>query len=262
MLLLVLLAIGLFYSGLLGCLYAAQRSLIFPAPPLLASPVPAGVRELQLGTAAVPVFARFLPPPEGARVVVHFHANAEVLPDLDSLLEGYRRAGLGFAAVEYPGYGLAAAQAPSEASLQSAAETLLAYLESVEHLGRERLVLEGRSLGTGVATEMARRGHGSRLILMSPYTSLPAVAQEMLPFVPARLLMRDRFPTDERAPSVAIPVLIVHGTDDEVIPFHMGEALTHRFPQVQLRRIEHGHHNDLFQSDPDLMAALIAFARG
>ena len=258
----VVLTLALFYSGLLGCLYAAQRSLLYPAPPLPRTLLPAGVQEMMLGTPGQPVFARYLPPPEGGRVVVHFHGNAEVLPDLDELLAHFRAAGLGFAAVEYPGYGLAREQEPSEESLEAAAEVLLGYLETTEHLSRDRLVLEGRSLGTGVATEMARRGHGSRLMLISPYTSLPAVAQAMFPFVPARLLMRDHFPTDERAPSVVIPVLIVHGAEDQVIPFRMGEALSHRFPHAQLRRVERGGHNDLFAVDGGLADALAAFAKG
>ena len=138
---------------------------------------------------------------------------------------------------------------------------MLTCLEATEHVPRERVVLVGRSLGTGVATEMARRGHGSRLILISPYTSLPEVAKGIVPFwVPVGLLMRDRFPTAERAPSVVIPVLIIHGTDDEVIPFAMGEHLASVFPHARLRQVEHAGHNDLFESAPELRGEIVDFA--
>jgi len=84
----------------------------------------------------------------------------------------------------------------------------------------------------------------------------------MVPFVPAKLLVRDRFLSLDKAPSIAMPVLVVHGTDDEVIPYRLGERLSKAFPHATLRTVPGGHHNDLFGADAGLWPALIAFARG
>jgi len=105
-------------------------------------------------------------------------------------------------------------------------------------------VLLGQSLGTGVATEMARRGSGARLILISPFTSVPEMARFRIPFFPASLV-RHRFDNKAKAAGITLPVLIIHGTEDEVVPFAMGERLVSLFPHAQLAPIRGGQHNDL-----------------
>ena len=76
-------------------------------------------------------------------------------------------------------------------------------------------MLFGRSLGSGVAAEMARRGFGGRLVMVSPYTSIVAIAKRVFPLLPARLLVRDRFDTLSKASEIKIPCLIVHSARDE-----------------------------------------------
>jgi pimeloyl-ACP methyl ester carboxylesterase len=107
---------------------------------------------------------------------------------------------------------------------------------------------------------MALRGRGARLVLISPYTSIPAVASEVVPWAPTRLLVRDRFDTLAKAPGIQVPVLIVHGTEDEVVPYRMGEALSRAFPHARLRPVAGAHHNDV--ADPEVvLAEIAAFAR-
>jgi hypothetical protein len=108
---------------------------------------------------------------------------------------------------------------------------------------------------------LASRGIGSRLLLLTPYTSLPDVAARWLPFLPVRLLMKDRFDSQAIASRVTQPVLIVHGTADEVVPFELGEALSKALPTARLLRVEGGHHNDL-GGRPDVWSAVSAFVAG
>jgi pimeloyl-ACP methyl ester carboxylesterase len=127
----------------------------------------------------------------------------------------------------------------------------------------EKTTLMGQSLGSGVAAEMARRGLGARLVLLSPYTSIPEVAARVVPILPGRLLVRDRFATAEKAPEIRVPTLIVHGEKDELIPVAMGRELGRRFPQVTVEVIAEAHHNDLFAPPhgAELVARIAAFAR-
>ena len=83
----------------------------------------------------------------------------------------------------YPGYGLAAVgQDPSEKGMYAAAETTLAHLHRKLGVPRERTVLQGQSLGLGVAVEMVMRGHSTRLVLITPYTSVVEVRARVLDF--------------------------------------------------------------------------------
>jgi uncharacterized protein len=250
------------YGGLCVLVFFQQRRLVFPAPPGAREPALPGATVLRLaGPGGTPVFALHVPAPEGAPTVVHFHGNGEQLADTEWLAGEFQRAGLGFCAVEYPGYGLAGAQGPSEQGLYAAAEVALAHLHGALGVPRERTVLQGQSLGSGVAVEMARRGYGARLVLITPYTSLVAVGARLFPWLPARLLVRDVFDSAAKAPAVAVPVLILHGTRDEVIPVDMGEHLGTLFPHATVRRLEGKHHNDVL-SGPGTLGELLRFAAG
>jgi hypothetical protein len=91
------------------------------------------------------------------------------------------------------------------------------------------VVLWGHSLGSGVAARMASEGRGEALILESPYTSIPDVAARRFPIYPVRFFMRDRFDTLSLVPKIKVPVLIIHGTRDRIVPYDMGVTLAKRF---------------------------------
>lgn len=204
------------------------------------------------------VFAFHVPAPSGGRTIVHFHGNGEELADLVPLAWSFRRAGLGFYAVEYPGYGLARDYEPSEEALYADAEAALWHLHNGLGIQSPQVVLEGQSLGGGVAVEMAVRGHGARLVLISPFTSVPDMAAETIPLLPVSWLIRDQFSNATKASKLSLPVLVVHGTADEIVPFWMGEELEKAFANGTLFKVQGGHHNDLFVKDGRLIVDRIA----
>lgn len=241
-------AVGALVAGYLALcvlLFAAQRRLLFPAPVERAQPVGKGaIVEVPGGT---PMLWR--PADGGGPVVVHFHGNGEQVAWLGWLAEAWAEVGVSFAAVEYPGYP-GAPGTPSEASILSAAHAALAHLTGPMGVAKERLVLEGQSLGSGVAVALAAEGWGRRLVLLTPYTSLPDVGARAFPYFPVRLLMRDRFDSAARAPGLALPVLVVHGTRDEVVPFDLGQALAAKFPQARFVEVPGAGHNDVWDKPP------------
>jgi pimeloyl-ACP methyl ester carboxylesterase len=208
------------------------------------------------------VHAFHVPAGEGAVTIAHFHGNGESLADQAALGDWFHARGLGFYAVEYPGYGLSSDASPSERAIYEDAEAALVHLRDVLHVANDRIVLEGQSLGTGVVVEMARRGFGARLVLISPYTSMVDMANRLLPFLPTGLLVTDRYDTERKAPSIRLPTLIVHGTIDEVVPVEMGRRLATVFPSVALREVPAAHHNDIWLVDRGLVAAVADFAMG
>lgn len=243
--------VALAYGALCLAVWSGQRKLVFPAPKRGEEPhMDDAVLTRVTAPSGRTVFALHVPPgKKGAVTVVHFHGNAEELGQLTPLAWSFKRAGLGFFAVEYPGYGLAKEYAPSEEALYADAEAALWHLHNGLGVPSPEVVLQGQSLGTGVAVEMAQRGHGARLVLIAPYTSIPELASAKLPVLPVRWLIKDRFDNLSKASALPLPVLVVHGTDDEVIPFGMGARLSKAFPTATLYSVKGGHHNDLFVHD-------------
>ncbi|QRN93074.1 alpha/beta hydrolase [Archangium violaceum] len=262
MLLMLLVTLVIGYVGLCVLVFLNQRHILFPAPPGAREPELPGASLLRIsGPEGSTAYAFHVPAPEGAPTVVHFHGNGEQLADVEWLAQHYQEAGLGFYAVEFPGYGLATEQGPSEEGSYAAAETALEYLHRELGVPRERTVLQGQSLGSGVAVEMAKRGHGVRLVLITPYTSIVDMGAKVFPWLPVRLLARDRFDSASKAPELKLPVLIVHGTRDEIIPTDMGRRMGTLFPNATVRLIEGRRHNDILGL-PDTLHELTEFSRG
>lgn len=243
------------YLLVCALLFGVQRQLTFPAPEALLS-INDGSERI-----AVPNGTFFLwkQAPGTGPVVVHFHGNGEQVSNLSWLGEALQRSGASFVAVEYPGYPGAGGHV-SESAIVDTAEAALTHLTTVLKIDRSRIVLAGQSIGSGVAVTMAARGWGVRLVLISPYTSLPAVAQNAFPWLPVNLLMLDRFDSESKAPRIKVPTLVVHGDLDSVIPIAMGRTLCAAIPGAQFLEVTGGHHHDLLDRDA-IQSLLIAFVK-
>lgn len=125
--------------------------------------------------------------------------------------------------LEYRGYGGNPGK-PSERGLYADAEAAAAFLES-EAIAAERLVVWGESLGSAVAVHLAAERRVAAVVLEAPFTSVAAVAQLHYPFVPAAVLVRDRFDALSRIGRVAAPLLVLHGGRDRVVPIRLAQAL-------------------------------------
>jgi fermentation-respiration switch protein FrsA (DUF1100 family) len=250
-------ALGL-YLALCVVARLGYRVLVYPAPRTDSAPVPAEARVLTLRAAdGVPVHALDFPAAAGARHVVYFHGNGEVIGDDVWMAQRLHAHGLGVTLVEYRGYGRSSgAGSPTEDGLYADATEVLDDL-AARGIGPSRVVLWGASLGTGVATEMARRGRGAALVLVAPYTSIPDMAARVAPWLPVRLLVGDKFDNLAKAPSLTVPAVVVHGTDDEVIPFRMGERIAATLPGARFERVAGGHHMECFLADPGLLARVV-----
>lgn len=250
------------YAAVVAASAVFYRRGLYPAP-RDAGPTPPPGAELRSlvaddGTSVVAVHFRA---PPGARTLVHFHGNGETLRGLVTFGQELHRRGLGVMLVEYRGYG-SSPGSPTEEGLYLDAKAALDALEK-EGSPADRIVLSGTSLGTGVAAEMASRGRGAALVLITPYTSIPAVAQWHVKVLPMSLVMRDRFDTLSKVAKIKVPALVIHGDDDEIVPYEMGRELALRLPSAELVTVPGGRHNDLFSRDGSrLLSAIVAHATG
>ncbi|WP_201159486.1 alpha/beta hydrolase [Rhodoplanes elegans] len=247
--LLVRLALGaaLVYAGLVLVLFLAQRTLMYPAETRRTAPAAAGLpqaEEITLATADGERIVAWHVPPRGEKpVILYLHGNGGALRHRAPRFSALAGDGFGLLAVSFRGYG-GSTGAPSEAGL--IADAAAAHAVAAERYGAGRIVVFGESLGTGVAVALAATRPVGRLILQAPYTSTADVARIAYPFAPIGLLMKDQFRSDLRAPDVTAPVLILHGTQDSVIPIAFGEALFAAFrSDKRLVRLQGGDHEDL-----------------
>jgi len=201
-------------------------------------------------------------------VLVYFHGNADQVGWGGACLGSYFQGqhGLGLYAVEYPGYGLARPGAPTERAIYEAADAMLSHLEEDLGVPRSQTVLFGQSVGCAVAVEMARRGFGGRLVLLAPFTSTASMARALYPFLAPALvllpwLVRDSFDNRAKSASLDLPTLVVHGTEDTIVPSAMGQDLARRIPGARLLLVPGMDHNDAFERE-EVMAAIASFARG
>lgn len=227
-----------------------SRAFLFPVRQVATLAAPDGVRsQLLVARDGAEVHVLELAPGQpGGRTIVDFHNNRETVESRVGLARSLQARGFGVLLVEYRGYGRSRGGEPTEDGLYLDAEAALDMLAS-RGVSAERIVLSGTSLGTGVAAEMARRGRGSRLVLMSPYTSIPDLVTHAVPMVPAWALVADHFDTLAKTATILVPTLIIHGDADEIVPFDMGERLSREIAGARLVRVRGGHHGDLFARD-------------
>jgi uncharacterized protein len=215
------------YGGIVAGLFFLQRRLLYhpgPTRPALADLAVLGVREIELTTEdGLTLLSWYLPPRAGRPVVAYFHGNGGHIGYRAERLRRFARDGYGVLLAEYRGYagnpGL-----PCERGLFADGEAALDFLADAGVKSVD-IVLWGESLGSGIAVYLAARHKVAALILEAPYTSVAAAAQRHYPFLPAGLLVRDRFDSLSRIGRVAAPLLVLHGERDMVVPIRHGRAL-------------------------------------
>lgn len=236
--LLALVAAG--YLALNVALFWFQRSFIyFPQPRALLG----GASTISLPSADGPVLVTTRAHP-GPDAVVYFGGNAE---DAASSLPGLATAFPEHALylLHYRGYGGSAGK-PSEAALMADA---LALFDRV-HAAHARIVLVGRSLGSGVALQVASQRPVARLVLVTPYDSLLELAARQFPLFPVRWLLHDKFESWRYAPQVTAPTLLIAAEHDATIPRASSEALYARFRAgvASYQVVAGADHNSILES--------------
>ncbi len=154
------------------------------------------------------------------------------------------RVGSSVLVFDYRGYGRSEGQ-PTETGILDDARAARLWLARREGIPERQIVLLGRSLGGGVAVDLAATDGARALILESTFTSIPDVAQTMFPLLPMRWLMETRFDSKAKIENYHGPLLQSHGTDDRTIPYAIGRRLfdSANAPK-QFLPIPGGDHND------------------
>ena len=159
--------------------------------------------------------------------ILYFHGNGGHVGSREAIRRYriFHELGFDVLAVEYRGYGESRGTKPSEAGVYADARAGWKYLTGTLRVDPGRIVIYGWSLGSGVATNLAAEVRPAGLITEGTFTSLPAVGHSLYPWLPTRLIMRNRFDNLSKANRVQAPWLLLHGRHDQEVPFQEAEHL-------------------------------------
>lgn len=180
----------------------------------------------------------------GEDVILYFHGNAGDLSGWQYVAEDFTGLGFSVLIIDYRGYGKSTGTI-SEKGFYHDAEAAYEYLIEKGYKS-EHIIIYGRSIGTGVAVELATRVEVKGVVLESPYTSIAALANEKLPFFFPSLYLKFRFNTLAKLDKIKSPVIFLHGSKDTLIPYSHTEKLYQRFKgSKRMILFPQGTHNDL-----------------
>lgn len=248
----VLFSIVLGYLLLVAFVYARQGSMVFfPSKEIEATPRDIGLpyEDITLSTEdRKNISAWFVPSGKERGVLLFCHGNAgNISHRLDSI-RIFHDLGLSVLIFDYRGYGRSEGS-PTEKGTYLDAEAAWLYLINVRKVRPEKVILFGRSLGAGVAAELALRHRAAGLIMESAFMSVPSLGSKFFPYLPVRLISRFHYSNIDKVNRTEIPKLIIHSPQDEIIPFEHGVALFEKAAAPkEFLRIAGGHNEGFMLS--------------
>ena len=236
-------------------IWFARIWLIYPFSSTYQTPAEAGeprLSEYKLSTPDDKTLITWAKPAKGRKAtIVYFHGNAGNLAGRAQRFNRLINHGYGIVAMAYRGSSGSTGR-PSEDVISR--DALLVRDSLAQILGQSpkgKIIYYGESLGTGVAVKLATTNPPDALILEAPYTSILNIAASQMPFFPIRTLLDQRWETDRYIKTVNSPTLVLHGTNDQVIPYAMGKTIFTLSPAEHkvMKTLQGGGHAAAFSSE-------------
>lgn len=192
----------------------------------------------------------FIPAENARYTVLFFHGNTGNISTRMDTIQIFNELGLNIFIIDYRGYGKSSG-VPSEAGSYIDGDASWSYLVNQLNIDPETIIIFGRSLGGGIATNLATRHPSTGLVLESTFSTITAVAKDVYPLIPVSLIIRSRYPNIDNIRQINCPLLVIHSTEDEYIGFHHGQALYNAYNPRSTQAHKHfvaisGAHNDGF----------------
>ena len=259
MLIKIVITLIIFYAFAMLAIYFAQAWFIYapymPTRELVATPNDIGLdyEEIYLNTEDnEKIHAWYIPSnPSNPTIQLHektilfMHGNAGNISHRLETIQIFHQLGLNFLIYDYRGFGKSTGK-PSEEGTYFDAQAAWKFLLEKKHLKPEQIILVGRSLGGGVAAELAKNSSPAMLILESTFTSMPNVSKLHYPFMPTDIIVRHRYETINKLKSISCPIIVIHSKNDEVIPFAHGKNNYEEAKQPKKFIELHGGHGNGF----------------
>ena len=223
---LALVVVALLYCGIGAALLLFQRTLVYMNDTTDLTPSEAGLSDVavhRLTTIDGVELVAWLAHGGRDRLVIYFHGNGGALASRAERIKQWTDLNLSVLAIDYRGFGGSGGK-PSEIGLKTDADAAYDFARTLGYAPAQ-ILLYGESLGTGVAVALASHRQVAGVILDSAYSSIADVAADRYWMFPVRLLLRDTFQSDALIGRIDGPILMLHGTDDDVVPIRFGQKL-------------------------------------
>jgi len=259
----ILLAIALFYIAAMIAIYFAQALFIYapqmPTREIVSTPTDIGLEfeELSLETFDKEIINAWHIPVNSStsaesnwagKTILFLHGNAGNISHRLETIKIFNQLGFSILIIDYRGFGKSTGK-PGEQGTYADADAAWEYLIEEKELIAENIIIAGRSLGGGVAAELAKKVQPAMLILESTFTSMPEVSAEHYPFMPTNLIVKHRYETNKKLNDIRCPILFSHSIDDEVIPYaHSQRNFSAANEPKQFIELRGGHGNGFLLS--------------
>lgn len=241
--------LGVSYMAVVAMLYAGQRHMLYHPNDGGALAAAGGVPIIDSTRVTLKtrdgekIAGWYVPPRDSKPVFLFLHGNGGHLERKKWRWKRIMKKGFGLFAISYRGFP-GSTGSPSETGLIKDATAAYDWLRQ-KHSPKD-IVIHGQSLGSGVAVMLAAQVNAKALILETPFTAIVDIAAEHYPWIPVHYLVKDQFLSREKVADINMPLLIVHGTKDSVVPFAHGKRLFQRASEPKtFVAIEGGDHNTL-----------------
>lgn len=234
--------------------FLEQRSLYHPYKDIPQTPADLGIKfeEVNFKTVDAKLLNGWFVPAKDAKVtVLYCHGNAGNIYHRLHKVKFFHEMGFNFFIFDYRGYGKSTGT-PSQKGLYKDAQAAYDYIISRNDVDKNKIVVYGKSLGGPVAADLCLHRKASALILEGSFASVTLRAQQLYPFLPMKLLITQEYDAMAKVKDMAVPKLIVHGKQDEVISFRHAEILFKAAAEPkQFLPFEGGHNDDVYVTSDD-----------
>ena len=192
------------------------------------------------------------------KTLLFFHGNAGSLENRIHKLNHFKEMDINFLIIAWRGFSGNKGK-PSEKGLYDDGQSAINWLKN-NGLDEKNLILYGESLGTGVATHLAQNKNFAGIILETPFTSMIDAAKTFYPYIPVKLLLKDKFENQKKIKNINLPILIMHGEVDQIVPFSMGKKIYEIANEPKYSHFTK-YDNHMMEYDEKLILALRSFLK-
>ena len=192
------------------------------------------------------------------KTVLFFHGNAGSLENRIHKLNHFNKMDVNFLIIAWRGFSGNKGK-PSEEGLYKDGRSGINWLVK-KGVKEKNIVIYGESLGTGVATHVSQNKNFAGVVLETPFTSMIDAAKKFYPYIPVGLLLKDKFDNKSKIKNIKVPILIMHGEADQIVPFIMGKKM---FEEANMPKYSYftKHDNHMMEYDENLVKALNSFLK-
>tara|TARA_Y100001970_G_scaffold210890_1_gene257357 strand:+ start:1381 stop:2199 length:819 start_codon:yes stop_codon:yes gene_type:complete len=192
------------------------------------------------------------------KTILFFHGNAGTLENRIHKLNHFQEMDVNFLIIAWRGFS-GNKGSPTEKGLYEDGKSAINWLID-KGIKEENIILYGESLGTGVATHLSQNKNFAGVILETPFTSMIDAAKNFYPYIPVGLLLKDKFDNKSKIRNISVPILIMHGEIDQIVPYSMGKKIYEIANEPKFSYFTK-HDNHMMVYDENLVKTLKSFLK-